>query len=531
VAAAPEIPEASDHDDVSVDGEGSRVPRAMTKVTLVAALVAGAAVAAGFVACTGGGRGLGEFCDTSADCAGTLQCFSRLCMPRCLHHVDCGDGYRCDDGECQVVDGGKDTPCESELECGPGFTCRLQTTISTPPGTCQAHHPGAVPGASCAVDSDCRGGACALGHCLELCAEEPECQRGWTCAAIPRLTDDALGVIGNFDACLPESGAIAFDLPLDPTDRDPTIKIPVPSTAVAAEVVLEVGDPFQRIGATLLTSPINELLYTLPLDRETFLSNKVRHEPLPGISVLKLPGSPAPEDALKAGAYTMTLGVFRDDGGTPSDARRVRVVEKLGLGAALDLHFYFADLADHPCLAQLGELNAATAPTSRDFQDAYLAEVRAILAPALGTGATTYEDLVGHPGLDGLDSRGAGELLALDHHAHGVAVFFVRSIAPAGLQIVVGGTPGAPLPGTRASGVAISVDSLCYRDWRVLARQSAHAIARHLGLFRNVDPDGGQDPIADSLATEDNLMHFTELGGTTLSPGQRQMLRLSPEVQ
>lgn len=500
----------------------------MTRVTL-AAIVVGAGVAAALAACTGGGRGLGEFCDTSADCAGSLQCFDRLCVPRCLHHVDCGDGYRCESGECRVVDAGLGAACKSELECGPGFTCRLKETISTPPGTCQPHTTAGVPGAGCAADADCRGGACALGHCLELCADEPECQRGWTCAAIPRLSDDATDFIGNFDACLPESGAVAFELPLDPTVRNPTIKIPVPSSAVSAEVVLEVADPLQRIGATLLESPTGDKLYELPTSREAYFANEVRHEPQPGVSVLKIPG--VPEDVFEAGAYTMSLGVFREDGGTPSNARRVRVVEKLGLGAALDLHFYFADLDDHPCAEQLGELDAGTAPTSVAFQEAYLKELRAILAPALGTGATTYEDVIGHPELDGIDSLSAGELFALNHHPRGVAVFFVRSIAPAGLQLVIGGTPGAPLPGTRASGVAISVEALCYRDWRSMARQTAHGIARHLGLFRNVEPDGGEDPVLDSLPTEDNLLHYSELGGTALSPGQRQLLRLSPEVQ
>jgi hypothetical protein len=114
-------------------------------------------------------------------------------------------------------------------------------------------------------------------------------------------------------------------------------------------------------------------------------------------------------------------------------------------------------------------------------------------------------------------------------------VFLVRSISPAGVQIVVGGTPGSPLAGTRTSGVAISLDALCYRDWRMLARQTAHAIARHLGLFRNIEPTAEdtpiEDPIADSPSTLDNLMHYNEFGGTALSPGQRQMLRISPVVQ
>jgi hypothetical protein len=75
------------------------------------------------------------------------------------------------------------------------------------------------------------------------------------------------------------------------------------------------------------------------------------------------------------------------------------------------------------------------------------------------------------------------------------------------------------------------MEALCYRDWRTLARQTAHAVARQLGLFRSVEPDGGVDPIDDSPTTIDNLMHYSEFGGTTLSPGQIEILRASPGVQ
>jgi hypothetical protein len=498
----------------------------MTAVTFGAILCA---------ACTGGGRGVGELCDTSSDCASRLQCFDRLCVPECLHHVDCGDGYTCDDGECEIVDAIEHAPCESELQCGPGLTCRLRPTLSTPLGTCERHTTAAVSGAECAIDTDCRGGACALGHCLDLCLQESECQRGWTCAAIPWLNEQSTQLKGNFKACLPETGTIEFDVPVDPDDLEPTFKVPVPSSAVSAEVILQVADPFQRIGATLLMAPdtITEL-YREPFSSAQFYANAVRHVPASGVSVVKIPGSP--DMAFEAGAYTMKIGVRRDDGGEPSRDRRVRIVEKLGLGAALDLHFYFADLSDHPCadrLGELGSLGAGAAPSATEFQEQYVAEIRSILSTALATGNTTYENVTDHPELASLEAHRAGELFKLNTHPRGVAVFLVRTISPAGVQIAVGGTPGAPVPGTRSSGVAVSLDALCYRDWRMVARQTAHAIARHLGLFRNVEPDaeGGEDPILDSPPTEDNLMHYSEFGGTVLSPGQREMLRISPAVQ
>ena len=482
------------------------------------------------VACTGGGHGVGERCDTSGDCAGSLQCFERQCLPRCLHHVDCGDGYTCEGGQCQLVEGGTNAPCGSELQCGPGFTCRLRPQLSTPPGTCQPHTTANIPGGECDVDADCRGGACALGHCLELCIDSPECQPRWTCAAIPRLTDDAGTFLGNFNACLPSSGTITFEIDLDEDVLQPTVMLPVPSSAVALAAVMEVSDPFQRIGATHLESPDGRPLYDTPLDRDAFFANKVRHVPAAGISVVKIPGSP--DEPLEPGAYAMAISVFREDGGPTSRKRTLRVTEKLGLGAALDLHFFFTDLEDHPCVDGMGlALDAASAQASPEFQEEFVGELRTILGRALATGATTYDDIKDQPELASLRSSQAGDLFTLDDYERGVAVFFVRSIAPACVQIVVGGTPGSPLPRTRSSGVAVSLEAMCYRDWRTLARQTAHAIARHLGLFRNVEPEGGEDRIEDSPLTTDNLMHYSEFGGTTLSPGQIQVLRASPGVQ
>jgi hypothetical protein len=497
----------------------------MTAVTLGVSIGALA-----LIACTGGGAAVGERCDTVSDCASGLQCLDGQCMPRCLHHIECGDGFVCETGQCQRVDAGEDTPCDSELDCGPGLTCRLRQQLASPPGICQRHTTAGVPGAACDSDFDCRGGACMIGHCLDLCAESSECPPRWTCAAVPRVTDDDLTLLGNFNACLPSSGTLTYEIDLDENVQEPTVMVAVPSSAVAISVVMEVGDPFQRIGATRVEAPDGRQIYELPLERETFFRNRLRHEPRAGVSSFKIPSRP--DEPLQAGAYQVSLGVFSDDGGEPSVVRRMRVVEKLGLGAALDLHLYFTDLEGHPCADAIGSVvDAASAQASTEFQTQFVAELRTILSRAFASGATTYDDIDGHPELAGLQKTRSGELFELNTYEHGVAIFFVRAISPAGMQIIVGGTPGAPLPATRGSGVAVSIEAMCYRDWRTLARQTAHAVARQLGLFRNVEPEGGVDPIEDSPATIDNLMHFSEFGGTTLTPGQVEILRASPAVQ
>lgn len=520
--AAPVFSEADRHHGVHADGAGISLPAAMICITL--------AVLAG---CTGGGRPVGASCDTTSDCAGGLQCFEQMCVPRCLHHVDCGDGHTCESGNCRRVEAGDGTPCESELACGPGFTCRLNDELASVKGTCRPNGLTGVPGGECTSDAGCRSGVCALGHCLEMCIEETECLRGWTCAALPDVTPDGLDDNGDFKACLPETGTLTYEIPIDPATPTPELKIAVPSNAVSAEFVMTVADPFQTIGATYLESPSGGVLYRNLGLLEPIYDKPVRHQPGPGISVVKYPSTPDQE--FEAGAYTMHIGVRRDDGRPLNFDRRLRVMLKLDLGVALDLHFYIADLSEHPCAEQLGPLGtvgqaAGAAAEMPEFQ-AFVGEIRDILAPALASGDTTYEELVGYEDLHGLVADRAGDLFSLNQHHDGVAIYLVRSISPAGVQIVVGGTPGSPLAATRSSGVAISMDALCYRDWNMLARQTAHAIARHLGLPRNVEPDGSDDNIDDSPDTADNLMHYNEFSGTVLSPGQRQMLRLSPVVR
>ena len=74
----------------------------------------------------------------------------------------------------------------------------------------------------------------------------------------------------------------------------------------------------------------------------------------------------------------------------------------------------------------------------------------------------------------------------------------------------------------------IGLDTLCYRSWTQVARLAAHEIARFMGLYNNVEIDPTQlDPIADSDTSSENLMFYSELGGTDLSPGQRDILSRS----
>jgi len=514
-------------------------------VTSVARALLAALVTSSTLGC-GGGHELGEPCAATSECASGLQCAAQVCVPRCTSHLDCGDGAVCSDGECQLVVSDIGDDCTSELECGVGQTCRLPSTFGES-STCQAEHLGALEGEACTVDDDCRSGGCALGRCIGLCQRNTDCRRGWLCAKIPH---PPLG----FDGCLPGNATIAFEVPVvrdpsDPTDpnRDLEVSVPVPSTAKSMVLVFEARDRnlVQFVGAGQVKNPRGITVYRRPLDADSFFSNPIRHTPLPGISMMEI--SSSGQAPLEAWIYTAAVTRYRLDqdpqaGRGNGPVQRLRVIQKLGTGSVLDLHFYFRDLVDHPCAAAIGgDLSAATAPLLAGFKNQFLPELARIFESAsIRIGEVTYTDLDGprpqdqRHEYDVLEASQAPSLFAQATARTGVSIFFVRSIEPEGNQLLTGGTPGAPLPGTGASGIAVALDSLCYRDWTVLARQTAHGLARHMGLFRNREPDGVPghvDPINDSSDGMDNLMHWSEFGGTELSAGQRDVLKDSPVLR
>lgn len=493
------------------------------------------ALLAGLTACPGGDRGIGESCSTISDCNGGLQCLDHTCVPACKRHADCGDGYECVQGSCYASTGTLGSACDREVDCAAGLACHLDAADIDADGllsaTCGNDNAGGVLGAACSADADCRNGTCALGRCIDICAVDTDCPVGHVCTSIPRVDAAASGAVPGFFGCLPERGAITYTLPTASPQSDTWL--PVPGNARGVALMMTVADATQLVGAKQIRGPGGQTLYTYPTSTAAYYANPIRHAPAPGISVITLPSSSSVP--LEAGAYALTLGSFRANGSPASDTPRAVVVAKLDTGTVLDVHFHFVDLTEHPCAAAFdgGRLDAASAATSTVFQTRYLASLRNILARGgIAVGTITYDDVVGHPDLDGLDVRNLGALLSLSPQATGVHVFLVRTLSPAGLLAAIGGTPGAPgIPGTAASGVAISLDGLCYRSWEEMARTTAHATARYLGLYRNREPDGALDPIDDSDDQATNLMYYSEFGGSDLSDGQRAILVRSPVLR
>jgi len=517
----------------------------MRHATLSALLLASALLLGG---CPGGDAGLGEACEGHATCASDLQCLANVCVPRCDRAPECGDGYACGtDGICRRANGQRGDLCTSEVDCESGLSCQIDGTTVDDTGhliaSCTDVNSGRPAGSTCVRDDDCRNGTCELGHCVDLCASTRDCGEGTSCIETPRVTPPATGEL--FHACLPAQGNIAWSIPVISPDAE--VLLPVPKGARYASLVFGVDDESQRVGAKSVIAPSGASVYTLPCDptaatcreadfqRQYYLDNAIRHLPAAGQSVLAMPSNP--DVALETGAYRVRASSFRPGNASGSAIPNITAVIRMDTSAILDLHLYFLDLEDHPC--EDGEalagtrLDAAAASAEAFFQNEFLGQLRGIFARGgIALGGITYEDIKDHPELDGLDANDGGALLALGAHARGINVFFVRTLSPVGLQAFGPGPGPAGLASTRRSGIAIGVDTLCYRSWPQLARLTAHEIARYMGLYHNVerDPAWG-DPIADSDDSPNNLLFFSELGGTDLSADQRDILTRSPVLR
>jgi hypothetical protein len=499
--------------------------------------------------CPAGSGEIGTTCGNNGDCSSALQCLENRCQPRCKRAPDCGDGYACDqDGLCHQATARAGDTCQSETDCGAGLSCQPADSADSSQhlvGNCTKEISAALAGSTCTTNHDCRNGTCALGHCVDLCQQELDCAAGSTCWDIPSVTvSNAL-----FKGCLPASGVISWDIPVSPTN--PEVLIPAPTGARSVALVMSVSDASQIVGATSVLAPDGSRIYSRPCsaqfgecaaDDETnaFFANAERHTPAPGQSVLSIPSGTNLD--VKTGLYRVKVATRLADGTPSASPIKTTAVIRLDDGVQLDLHFFFLDLSDHPCQATIGPatLNAGNAQASTSlFQGDFLGELRKLFSPAqIAISPASYLDILDHPALDGLDISHVGDLLKLGSFATGINVFFVRSLAPAGVLAYAPNPGPAGIAGTQGSGIVIGLDSLCYRDWSQIARLTAHELARYMGLYHNIELEFGNHPTwRDQINTDDdaggdptdNLMYYAEPLDANhdlpvISSGQRQIL-------
>jgi hypothetical protein len=559
---------------------------------LLPALMLSAALGTALGGCRGG-AGVGESCGSNDDCDGALQCLNDICEPPCNRAPDCGDGYACHSGLCVAATGQPGDDCQGESDCAASLACQIKGAEVDPMtnrlvGNCFKENSNGRPaGKPCGGDTECRNGTCELGHCVDLCRDIMDCAGGTACMTIPKV-----GVNGAlFEGCLPAQGTVSWDIPVSSPSAQ--ILLPVPSAAVSAELVMSVDDPGQKVGVESVLDPCGCTRYTVPCsflpptDRGTctdllaanqFYSqnpsaglipvspglaadasssicgspvicnpsggpvvNHFRHIPAFSRSVLLMPSIPRPGE-IKNGAYQIQVSSFWPDNSPGSAVPRVTAVVRTSTGTALDVHFFFLDLEDHPCAAMTGHtrLTAGAAASAPFFQADYLGELKRVIGRAgIEVHAASYQDIPDRHALDGIDVADLGSLFALGPDPAGIDVFFVRSLSPLGVELF-GPGPG-PAGVARTSGIAISLDTLCYRDWPAVARLTAHAIGHYMGLYHNVEP---RDPVQrpsdppwrdmapDTDGSNTNLMYFSQIrAGAELTVDQTFTLTRSPVLR
>jgi len=498
-----------------------QIPRSVIAVAI-------AVIAAVPGACGGDvGGDLGSPCEDHGDCQSNTQCLASVCTGLCESDGDCGGGYACTErGRCEASGAAAGVPCRREADCGPGLACGLQATDSDADGrldgACTVELPGRPLGDTCADDRDCRSGLCALARCTVVCADDGDCAANHACVDVPSVGSQG----ALYQSCLPAEGRATVSWSLDGPSG--AVVIPVPSHAVSLALTSAVADPAQVVGPTSVRAPNGDVLYDR--DRPT-AGNALRFEPSRGASTLLLPNTPALR--LRTGLYRVDVA-SAVRGGPGTAAPTVRVDYLLGRGGSrLDLNVHVVSLESHPCADQLGFASAAEAAAAEALRDQFLPEVERIFAAAdIELGSVQFIELDVAAELAVLDATEIDDLLVAGGSDDAVDLFLVRGIRPAGLQAVGGGTRRAPrLANAPVSGVALSAETLCYRSWTETARVAAHAIARQLGLFRSIEPDGTEDLIGDSEADSNNLLYFGEYGGIELSAGQASVLRANPVLQ
>jgi hypothetical protein len=500
-------------------------------------------------------------CTGAADCRSGYQCFQGACQPACGSDSDCGKGFSCQGGTCMVRPGapvGADcladddcssqlcnlrkcaTPCDHDNLCGATQTCSLNaigdgvaspTTHISP--ICIARRGTAAPGAACKADADCDRGACQLGLCVELCKVTGDCHgQAMTCAGMTAVLDGY--VTAPFSGCLPTRANIDFD--------GTRLVVPLPTTAQSFAIDVR-ADPFDftnLVGVFALTDPHGVQVYTPPQQPGDFYNINLRYVPTEGGSTMLVPNAPR---------VPITPGMYKFDGNTTNGGTLVsRVYMKLSdgpiTGGNVALNFYVTDLSlacrslSLSDLQNGGAIDQAIGQMKRIFMQANIAITSVnwfdVTSAQINTiKVNTTNGGMELPDLDNLLLAVTG----LHGTKAGLDVVLLRSITDpnggqSGVLGIAGGIPTSPLLGTAHSGVAVSLDTLCFLGQDTFGSTTAHELGHSMGLFHSIEMTGEHDPLTDTAGDgPNNLMYWEESSGAHLSTQQSGVIRNDPKVQ
>jgi hypothetical protein len=489
-------------------------------------------------------RGLGEPCDSDAQCA------SRICAATTNVAGTCA------------------TPCQRSSDCasrGPRSSCTFDrpSLSARIAAVCAEAPPTAVDdGESCMRDDECASGLCFGAQCHNICGDNTECPAGWTCG--PQIVNGGAVRMCGF-APVARVSVESYTLYEGSTfvDRGTNeLRVLVPSDAVSITWTtqdLEGSNLFAAVAS--VTDPEDRALVDL---RSWSILNEQEIRTVPSRYQFNTARWPARDGVrVAAGAYRSAHLLFNDRGVTTVTSRRVRAaaILKRAAGGVVANDWR---LRVRVFVVGLNGVTAATAPTNTRLQRA-LTLVRQYYAAAnVGFEVTGYADVTGADAtrFAVIDSRDEfRELLTRSASSAGpvLNLFLVRGISgSAGLENAIGvagaidGPPG--IHGTTQSGVLVGWESTqSVADF--LPITIAHECGHYLGLWHvregytpctvpnppagtMCSPFGGVDAISDTprddASARQYMMYWqTTLGNnnTSISAGQSLVMRGNPLIQ
>jgi hypothetical protein len=487
---------------------------------------------------SGGGSGAClKACATSTDCRTGFLCSdlggAKSCVPRCTLNSDCAVGYRCEAGTGACVagppPGTAGGPCTGDADCtalGGGAFCALASG-GFPGGYCSA----ACENAACVSPGVCVPASATESNCLAPCTVPADCRADYTCFAfqaagvcLPRCTSDAecmdprpvCDLATGYCAARPTGGMGMTSDTINLTPNGPVsldgvtlsdrLVVTIPADAVSVTFVGQaVSDPTATIALSRLEQSSDDFATSTRLFELGSINNVVR-VPSPtaaGVFSALYPNSPTAPFTASTTTSTVKVGI-RLDASSPTTVNVIALLKRASSPVVtqgqIDVNLFFVGVPG---------LDAGSAPTDARFQQVF-GQVKSTWSQVgISVGTVNYIDLGAADAaqFSDLDVNDLGTLMTRSKNPAAkdgaMNVFFVHTINGDILAgyIILGisaGLPGAPIRGTAASGLAVTMADFP-QGLGQIAETWAHEGGHNLGLFHTTESSGTAfDPLPDT---------------------------------
>jgi len=491
------------------------------------------------------GSGKADRCEAGSVCVSTGAAVAN-CMATCEgFDAACRVGYACVPRSERFVCYPR---CEADADCPTGQACKVDTGECVEAEEAPAPETGRAVGAGCAQDGQCEGGKCrtgedwtggacvtdcdnpggecgvdgAQGRCLDWtrggeqvcvrgCSLDADCRGGYVCEEGGCLPACRAGTCDGELVCDTSSGRCLAAPPDEPAQAEvETLDLGSVTVGPRGSDTLELSLPAGAQGAAVIaTGTAGELMTVGKLTDPSGRTLYDFHDPMAGVGIRVLPAADVltlllpmtPRVPLAQGKYRLSYLRNGSDKSVQVSAHVKKGDAGAQLGGTLDVRVH---------LVGVPGLNAAGAEGHAKLGQAVQVFRSRLGATGVTIGDIDYRDADGADAtrLSTIDSieGPSSELAALFKLSEGqpdrLHLFLVEEIVSGDAGFILlglaGGIPGPPIPGSGASGVAVTA-ALLASDPASVGRTMAHETGHYLGLFHTSERNGSaHDPIPDT---------------------------------